>query len=72
MEKDEKFEEKLIKLEKIVDDLENGEIDLDDSIKKYFEATKLVKECDEKLKSFEEQVVKIVNDNNEESNFEIE
>ena len=53
MEKDEKFEEKITKLEKIVNELENGEIDLDDSITKYFEAMKLVKECDKKLIIFD-------------------
>ena len=71
MVKNEKFEEKIVKLEKIVNELENGEIDLDDSITKYFEAVKLVKECDQKLKNIEEQVVKMVDENDETTSFEV-
>ena len=55
-----KFEEKITELEKIINELENGEIDLDESINKYMMAMKLVKECDEKLKNIEEQVNKMV------------
>lgn len=72
MAKDEKFEEKIVKLEKIVDELEKGEIDLDDSIAKYFDALKLVKECDEKLKAIEKQVTKMVDENGKEVSFEID
>lgn len=71
MEKNEKYEDKITKLEKIVDELENGEIDLDDSINKYFEAIKLVKECDEKLKNIEDKVVKMFDSNDVESDFEV-
>lgn len=71
MEKDEKFEEKITKLEKIVNELENGEIDLDDSITKYFEAMKLVKECDKKLKDIENQVVKMVDEDGRETDFQV-
>ena len=56
MEKEKKFEEKMKDLETIVNELESGEIDLDSSIEKYTQAMKLVKECDEKLKTVEEQV----------------
>lgn len=59
-EKEVKFEEQLKELETIVNELESGDIDLDSSIKKYTEAMKLVKECDNKLKNVEEQVNKIV------------
>ena len=52
MEKEKKFEEKMKDLETIVNELESGEIDLDSSIEKYTQAMKLVKECDEKLKTF--------------------
>ena len=44
-----KFEEKIKKLEAIVNELESGEVDLDDAIEKYTEAMKLSKECSEKL-----------------------
>lgn len=71
-EKEIKFEDKIKELEKIISELESGEIDLDSSIEKYTKAMKLVKECDDKLKNIEEQVNKIVKDNGEIENFEIE
>ena len=67
-----KFEEKLKELESIIADLENGEIDLNQSIEKYTRAMKLVKECDEKLKSVEEQVSKLVTEEGEIQDFEME
>ena len=67
-----KFEEKITELEKIINELENGESDLDESINKYMMAMKLVKECDEKLKNIEEQVNKMVLENGEVKDFELE
>ena len=67
-----KFEEKITELEKIINELENGEIDLDESINKYMMAMKLVKECGEKLKNIEEQVNKMVLENGEVKDFELE
>lgn len=67
-----KFEEKITELEKIINELENGEIDLDESINKYMMAMKLVKECDEKLKNIEEQVNKMLLENGEVKDFELE
>lgn len=58
-----KFEDKIKKLEEIINELENGTANLDDSIKKYTLAMQLVKECDEELKKVEEQVNKIVTEN---------
>ncbi|MEG2250347.1 MAG: exodeoxyribonuclease VII small subunit, partial [Bacilli bacterium] len=55
-----KFEEKMKILEKIVAELELDEINLDDSINKYTEAMKLIKECDIELKDAEEKITKIV------------
>lgn len=66
-----KFEEKMNDLEKIINELENGNIDLEDSINKYTEAMKLVKECDEQLKNIEKQVSRIVIDG-EEKDFNVE
>ncbi len=60
-----KFGEKVKELESIIDELENGEIDLEESIEKYTKAMKLVKECDEQLKNIEEQVNKMIVDNKE-------
>lgn len=69
---EQKFEEKMKELETIVADLENGEIDLDESIEKYTKAMKLVKECDEKLKNIEEQVSKMVSEDGREEDFDID
>lgn len=71
MEKKVKFEEKMKILEEIINDLETGEIDLDESINKYTKAMKLISECDSELKNVEKQVSKLVNENGEED-FEIE
>lgn len=71
-EKEVKFEEKLKELETIINELESGEIDLDLSIEKYTEAMKLVKQCDEKLKNAEEKVNKIVTENGNLEDFEVE
>ena len=71
MEKKVKFEDKLKELEDIINELESGEIDLDSSIEKYTKAMTLVKECDEKLKNVEEKVSKIVTENGELENFEV-
>ena len=70
-EKEVKFEDKIKELEEIVNELENGEIDLDSSIEKYTYAMKLVKECDEKLKSVESKVNKILTENGNLENFDI-
>lgn len=67
-----KFEDKMKKLEDTINELENGEIDLDSSIKKYTEAMKLVKECDDELNKIEKQVSKIVLENGEEKDFKVE
>ncbi len=71
MSKEEKFEEKLSKLEKMVSELENGNVDLDDAIEKYTSAMKLAKECSLKLKNAEENVNKILTENGEED-FKVE
>jgi len=63
--KEMKFEDKMKELEKIIDELESGNVDLDDSIDKYTKAMTLIKECDEKLKNIEEKVTKMVSDSGE-------
>lgn len=70
--KEEKFEEKLQKLEKMVNDLESGDVDLDDAINKYTEAMKLAKECSLKLKNAEESVNKILMEDGNEKEFNAE
>ena len=61
-----KFEDKLNSLEKMVNELEKGDVDLDDAITKYTNAMKLAKECSDSLKSAEENVNKILTENGEE------
>ena len=70
-EKNFSFEEKLAELEKIVNNLESGEVPLDDAIEEFKKAMVLVKECDEKLNSAQEAIAKIVNDNKEVFDFEV-
>ncbi len=72
MEKKIKFEDKMKELESLINELENGEIDLDDSIEKYTKAMKLIKECDTELKTVEKQISKLVTEENETEEFEIE
>ena len=69
--KEKKFEDKIKELEEIINVLESGEVSLDDSIKKYTEAMKLVKECDSELKNIEDKVNKIVTENGNLEDFEV-
>lgn len=72
MDKKKKFEEKIEELEIIINKLENGEQDLDESIDEYTKAMKLVKECDKEIKDYEEHINKIVMENGEQQDFKIE
>ena len=67
-----KFEDKIKLLEKTINELEIGEVDLEKNIKKYTEAMKLVQACDKQLKEIEEQVSKIVLEDGTEQDFSIE
>lgn len=71
-EKELTFEESLEKLESIVKKLESGEVPLDDAISEFNTAMKLAKSCDEKLKSAEEAITKIVNPDGSLSDFKVE
>lgn len=53
---DVKFEDALKKLEKIVDDLEAGNLSLDDALEKYEEGIKLSKLCSKKLELAKKKV----------------
>ena len=50
----------------MVNELEKGDVDLDDAIEKYTKAMHLAKECSKKLKEAEENVNKILTENGEE------
>lgn len=66
------FEEKLTKLEEIVTKLEAGDIPLDSAVKEFNEAIVLAKECDEKLKSAESALNKLINEDGTMSDFSVE
>lgn len=66
------FEESLESLEEIVKKLETGEVPLDDAITEFNKAMTLAKTCDEKLKSAEEAITKLVKDNGEIVDFQVE
>ncbi|MEL4374330.1 exodeoxyribonuclease VII small subunit [Brucella cytisi] len=53
------FEDALKQLEKIVDDLERGDVPLEESIRIYERGEALKKHCDTLLKSAEDKVEKI-------------
>lgn len=72
MTKELSFEDQLKELEVIVNELEKGEVSLDDAINKYTQAMKIAKSCSDKLKNAEEQITKIVKENGTLENFEVE
>ena len=51
-----KFEKAIEKLEKIVEELENGNLSLDDALNKYEEGIKLSKFCSKKLDEADKRV----------------
>lgn len=71
MAKEKNFEENMLELEAIVKKLESGDVPLDDAITAYTNAMKLAKVCDSKLKSAEEQINKILNENGELKDFAV-
>lgn len=66
------FEEKLSELEKMVNELEKGDVNLDDAIEKYTKAMTIAKECSDKLKEAEENVNKILTESGKEEDFTVE
>lgn len=58
------FEESLAELESIVEKLENGQLSLDESLLLFDTGIKLVKECDTKLRNAQQQVEKLIEENN--------
>ena len=65
------FEESLKQLEDIVNKLENGDVPLDDAIDEFTKAMELVKACNTKLNHAEEAIAKIVQDNGDIVDFNI-
>ena len=68
------FEEQMENLEKIVGELEKGELNLDDSVAKFEEGIKISKECNKILEEAEKKITILVNKDEEikEENFEVE
>ena len=66
------FEENMENLEKIVQELEKGELNLDDSIKKFEEGMNLSKKCNEILEEAEKKITILIkkDDKLEEEKFE--
>ena len=58
------FEESLAELENIVEKLENGQLSLDESLILFDTGIRLVKECDTKLRNAQQQVEKLIEENN--------
>ena len=56
------FEDHLTALDGIVEELESGELSLDDSLARYQEGVKRLKQCYELLKQAEKQVKVLVRD----------
>lgn len=56
------FEQALQELETLVRELENGEIELNQAVKKYNEGMKLSKYCHDLLKDAENVIVKMMKD----------
>ena len=51
-----KFEEALKKLEKIVEELEQGDLSLDEALKKYQEGIELSRQCSARLESAKKKI----------------
>lgn len=56
----ENFEEKMQKLEQIVGELEKGDLNLDDSVKKFEEGINISKECNKILEDAEKKITILV------------
>lgn len=69
MTKEKTFESSLLSLEEIIRELEKGEVPLDDMIKKYEEAMKHVKFCEESLANATKTVNNILNEDGTLSEF---
>ncbi len=72
--KEKSFEEMMEELEKISQELEKGELPLDESVKKFEDGMKLSKECANILENAEKKITILVNneDDLKEENFNVE
>ena len=58
----ENFEISLMNLEKIVAELESGELSLEDSLERYKEGINLIKNCNKLIDNAEKEVAKLTKD----------
>jgi len=70
----ENFEESMKKLEGIVSELENGNLNLDESVKKFEEGMKIAKQCNNILEDAEKKITILLEKDGElkEENFDAE
>ena len=59
------FEKSLEELEGIVEDLESGDLSLENSLKSFEKGIKLARQCQEQLSKAELQVQKLIEENGE-------
>ena len=72
MEKKNSFEDNMEQLEGIVKELEEGKLNLEQSVEKFEEGMKLSKTCDEMLETAEKKITMLIQNDEtiEETNFE--
>lgn len=70
--KENNFESKMKQLEQVVNDLEKGDMNLDESLVKFEEGMKLSKECNKMLEDAEKKITILLEKDGEieETNFE--
>lgn len=61
----ENFEESMKKLEEIVIELENGNLNLDESVKKFEDGMKIAKQCNTILENAEKKITILLEKNGE-------
>lgn len=68
------FEEQMEELEKIVNELENGKLNLDESVSKFEEGIKISKDCNKILEEAEKKITILIKKDEEmkEEKFEAE
>ena len=75
MEKNKSFEEMMQSLEQIANELESGNLSLDDSVKKFEQGMEISKECSKVLENAEKKITILTKDSNNnvsEENFSID
>lgn len=65
MSEERKFEDMIAELEKISQELEKGELPLDESMKKFEEGMKISKKCSDILESAEKKITILIKDGEE-------